>query len=78
MVIIDVLMKIFMESGFAAFFEEYAAQHGVHELRLDTNEKNLAARSMYKKLGYKEIAIVPTVFNGIPNVNLVLLEKKLQ
>ena len=61
---------------FTSFFEEYAAQHGVHELRLDTNEKNLAARSMYKKLGYKEIAIVPTVFNGIPNVNLVLLEKQ--
>lgn len=61
---------------FAAFFEKYAAQHGVHELRLDTNEKNMAARSMYKKLGYKEIAIVPTVFNGIPNVNLVLLEKQ--
>jgi len=30
---------------------------------------------MYKKLGYKEIGIVPTVFNGIPGVNLVLMEK---
>ena len=35
------------------------------------------ARSLYKKLGYQEIGIVPTVFNGIPNINLVLLEKHL-
>jgi len=32
---------------------------------------------MYKKLGYAEIGIVPTDFNGIPDVQLVLLEKKL-
>ena len=32
---------------------------------------------MYNKLGYKEVDIVPTVFNGIPDVNLVLLEKYL-
>lgn len=32
---------------------------------------------MYVKLGYKEIGIVPTVFNGIPGVGLVLLEKAL-
>ena len=63
---------------FAAFFEDYAAQQGCCELRIDTNEKNLAARAMYKKLGYQEIAIVPTVFNGIPNVNLVLLEKRIR
>lgn len=31
---------------------------------------------MYKKLGYKEISIVPTVFNGIPDVMLVILEKR--
>ena len=48
-----------------------------HELRLDTNERNDRAREMYRKLGYKEIGIVPTVFNGIPNVNLVLLEKRI-
>lgn len=60
---------------FVAFYEKYAADHGCPELRMDTNEKNLTARAMYKKLGYKEISIVPTVFNGIPYVNLVLLEK---
>ena len=35
------------------------------------------ARAMYKKHGYDEIGIVPTVFNGIPGINLVLLEKHL-
>ena len=39
--------------------------------------KNARARAMYKKLGYKEIGVIPTVFNGIEGVNLVLLEKKL-
>ena len=45
--------------------------------RMATNAKNTAARAMYRKLGYAEIAIVPTVFNGIPGVDLVLLEKHL-
>lgn len=60
---------------FVNFYEEYARVHGCHELRLDTNEKNTIARKMYRKLGYKEISIAPTVFNGIEGVNLVLLEK---
>lgn len=62
-------------SAFVRFYEEYAEKHGCPELRIDTNERNLAARAMYKKHGYKEIGIVPTVFNGIPGVNLVLMEK---
>ena len=44
---------------------------------MDTNERNTAARAMYKKHGYEEIGTVPTVFNGIPGVNLILLEKHL-
>ena len=44
---------------------------------IDTNVRNTAARALYRKLGYKEIAIVPTTFNGIPGFNLVLLEKNL-
>ena len=60
---------------FVRFYEKYAKDHGCHELRLDTNELNKAARAMYAKLGYKEISIVPTTFKGIPGVNLVLLEK---
>lgn len=62
--------------AFVKFYEDYALQHGCHELRIDTNERNAAARAMYKKHGYKEIGIVPTVFNGIPNVMLVMLEKR--
>ena len=54
------------------FYEDYALSHGCPELRMDTN-----ARGLYKKLGYKEIGIVPTEFNGIPDVQLVLLEKHL-
>ena len=44
-------------------------------LRLDTNVKNVRARRMYKTLGYREIGIADTTFNGIAGVNLVLLEK---
>ena len=45
---------------------------------MDTNERNARARTMYRALGYEEIGIAPTVFNSIPGVNLVLLEKKLE
>ena len=62
---------------FVQFYEDYALKNGMPELRIDTNERNVKARAMYRKLGYEEIDIVPTVFNGIPNVNLVLLEKHL-
>ena len=63
---------------FIRFYEDYALQHGCTELRIDTNERNLAARAMYSKYGYQEISIVPTTFNGIAGVNLVLLEKQIQ
>ena len=62
---------------FAAFYEAWARDHGCAELRIDTNARNLAARNMYRALGYREIAVVPTVFNGISGVELVLLEKHL-
>ncbi|MBQ6361328.1 MAG: GNAT family N-acetyltransferase [Lachnospiraceae bacterium] len=61
--------------AFVKFYEEYAAAHQCPELRIDTNAINSTAREMYRKLGYTETDIVPTVFNGIPGVNLVLLEK---
>lgn len=63
--------------SFLAFYESYASDNGCTELRIDTNEINVAARAMYQKHGYTEIGIVPTTFNGIPGVNLVLLEKYL-
>lgn len=64
-------------SRFVAFYEQYALERGCLWLRMDTNERNTAARALYKKLGYKEVGIVPCRFNGIPGVNLVCLEKKL-
>lgn len=62
---------------FVAFYEKYALEHGCRYLRMDTNEKNKAARSLYRRLGYDEVSIVPTTFNGIPDVNLVCLEKRI-
>ena len=62
---------------FVSFYEEYAIENGCHYLRMDTNERNKRARAMYSKLGYKEAGIVPTVFNGIEGVGLVLLEKRI-
>lgn len=64
-------------SAFVAFYEAYAREHGCLCLRMDTNEKNAVARTLYKKLGYREAGIVPCTFNGIPGVSLVCLEKKL-
>lgn len=63
--------------AFVAFYEEYARKQGCRYLRMDTNVRNARARAMYEKLGYSEIGIIPTTFNGIEGVNLVLLEKAL-
>ncbi|MDO5541032.1 MAG: GNAT family N-acetyltransferase [Eubacteriales bacterium] len=62
---------------FVRFYEQYALKNGCSCLRMDTNERNLRARAMYRKLGYNEIGTVPCVFNGIEGVGLVLLEKKI-
>lgn len=62
---------------FVSFYETHAKETGCTELRMDTNERNAAARALYHKLGYEEIGIVPTTFNGLPGVQLVLLEKRL-
>lgn len=64
-------------SAFVRFYEEVARQQGRSVLRIDTNARNSAARALYKKLGYTEPGIVDCVFNGIPGVHLVCLEKKL-
>ena len=61
---------------FVRFYEEYAFKTGRPVLRIDTNERNLPARSLYKKLGYREAEIVPCVFNGIAGVGLVCMEKR--
>lgn len=62
---------------FVAFYEEYALKMGCPYLRMDTNVKNTNARAMYKKLGYTEVSVVDSFFNGIAGVKLVCLEKKL-
>lgn len=63
--------------AFIEYYEAYARENGCTELRIDTNARNAVARVMYKKHGYTEIGIVPTTFNGIEGVQLVLLEKYL-
>ena len=63
---------------FVAWYEEYALAHGCPYLRMDTNERNKAARALYARLGYREPGIVDCVFNGIPGVRLVCLEKTMK
>lgn len=62
---------------FVDFYEDYAREKGCKYLRMDTNEKNKPARSLYKKLGFEEIDCLPCLFNGLEGVNLILFEKKL-
>ncbi len=64
-------------TAFVAYYESYAKNSGCPVLRMDTNEKNAAARRLYARLGYREAGIVPCVFNGIKGVGLVCMEKKL-
>lgn len=64
-------------TAFVRFYEDYAGKNGCPYLRMDTNARNSAARRLYAGLGYWEAGIAPCVFNGIPNVKLVCLEKKL-
>lgn len=61
--------------AFVAFYENYTKEHHCVTLRMDTNARNVGARNLYHKLGYEEIGIVSCVFNGIPDVQLVCLEK---
>jgi ribosomal protein S18 acetylase RimI-like enzyme len=64
-------------SQFVRFYEEFAITNGCHYLRMDTNVINTVARALYKKHGYSERGIVRCKFNGINDVQLVCLEKKL-
>lgn len=61
---------------FLRFFEQYAKENGSTVLRLDTNVINQTARAFYASFGYREAGEIPCLFNGIPGVTLVLLEKK--
>ncbi len=63
---------------FVAFYEALGRELGAPELRMDTNVRNAFARRLYARLGYREVGTVPCVFNGIPGVKLVCLEKRLE
>ncbi len=63
--------------AFVKFYEQTALEWGCDVLRIDTNARNKRARKMYAGLGYIETDIVPTIFNGLRDVDLVLMEKKL-
>lgn len=63
--------------AFVGFYEGYAAENGCKYLRMDTNARNVSARRLYGKLGYREAGVVPCVFNGISGVDLVMLEKRI-
>ncbi len=63
--------------AFVAYYERFARENSCKYLRMDTNARNVNARAMYQKLGYAEVDVVPCEFNGIPGVQLVLLEKYL-
>lgn len=63
---------------FVAFYEDYARRHGCTALRMDTNKLNTKARKLYQKLGYEEIGTIECIFNNIPNVQLICLEKYLE
>ena len=64
--------------AFVSFYEDYALHHNCRILHMDTQQKNTAARSLYHKLGYTEVGVVNSIFNGIQGVRLVCLEKYLQ
>lgn len=64
-------------TSFVHFYEQTAQALRCKTLRMDTQAKNKTARALYKRLGYKEIGIVPCDFNGIQSIQLVLLEKVL-
>ena len=63
--------------AFETFYEQEAARQGCRYLRIDTNVRNTRARRLYHSLGYKEISVAPCTFNGLSDIDLVLLEKAL-
>jgi len=62
---------------FVEFYEQYAREQGCLYLRLDANRINEKARRLYNRLGYREVGDAPCEFRGLPDIHLVMLEKKL-
>ena len=67
-----------LATTFVRYYEDFARAHGCRYLRIDTNERNAAARRLYHKLGYEEISVAPCTFNGLEGIRLMLLEKRLE
>lgn len=63
-------------TAFVRFYEQLARELGRPVLRMDTNARNLRARALYRRLGYREAGIIRCTFQGIPDVGLVCLESK--
>ena len=61
-----------------AHYEQEARDRNCTALRIDTNFRNQRARAMYRKYGYRESGVVDCDFNGIPNVQMVCLEKRVK
>lgn len=57
------------------YYEQMARNSGCTRLRLDTQQIDLPARRLYKKLGYTEADNLPCQFKGINDISLILLEK---
>lgn len=64
-------------SAFVRYYEEYAREHHFKVLRIDTQKINITARKMYARLGFREAGLVDCMFNNIPDIKLVCLEKAL-
>lgn len=64
-------------SAMLDYYEALAREMGCTVLRIDTNEKNASARRLYARRGWREAGVVPCCFNGIREVRLVCLEKRL-
>ena len=45
--------------NFVAYYENYAKEQGCTVLRMDTNERNVKARRLYNRLGYREAGKIP-------------------
>ena len=58
-----------------AFFEEYAQAHGVTQLELDVELRNLAAIRFYEKLGYTQYGVLPngTITDGVARDDLFMV-----
>lgn len=65
-------------AAFVRFYEAEALERGCPFLRMDTSENNFRARALYRRLGYRETGSVLCRFNGLPDVELVGLEKTLK